>query len=61
VVGVKAAAVNVNCETTVLAAEVRTAAISGVGAPGVAEDPHAASRLATRKRMKNSFSFIKPP
>ena len=37
-VGVKAAAVSVNCETTVLAAEVRIAATSAVGScPGVFE------------------------
>ena len=35
VVGVKAAAVSVNCETTVPAADVRTAATSGVGSDGV--------------------------
>jgi hypothetical protein len=34
IVGVKTAAVNVNWETTVLAADVRTAATSGVGSPG---------------------------
>ena len=44
-VGVKTAAVNVNCDTTVLAAEVRTAATSGVGS-GVVEGPQAAMNKA---------------
>src|SRR5688500_20249183 len=62
-VGVNAAAVSVNCETTVLAAEVRTAAISGVGpCPSDAGD---GLQAATNKAMKitviTGFSFIEPP
>jgi hypothetical protein len=61
VVGVKAAAVKVNCETTVLAAEVRIAATSGVGSLGVADGPHAAISIAVKKSVVNSLSFIHPP
>src|SRR5688572_32168630 len=39
VVGVKAAAVSVNCDTTVPAADVRTAATSGVGSDRVGAPP----------------------
>jgi hypothetical protein len=59
-VGVKTAAVNVNCDTTVLAAEVRTAATSGVGS-GVVADPQAArSRLKTSKSARY-FGFMETP
>ncbi len=57
-VGVKTAAVKVNCETTVLAAEVRTAATSGVGAAGVAGDPQAASSRTTMRESTASLFFI---
>jgi hypothetical protein len=59
-VGVKAAAVRVNCDITVLAADVRIAATSGVESAGVAEGPHAAINAATRKQTRNSFSFMEP-
>ena len=57
--GVNTAAVNVNCDTTVLAAEVRTTETLGVGS-GVDEDPHAASRISVTNAVKISFSFIEP-
>jgi len=61
-VGVKAAAVSVNCEMTVLAAEVRTAAISGVGScEDGGEDPHAATNMAMRMTLMSGLSFMKPP
>jgi hypothetical protein len=62
-VGVKAAAVSVNCEMTVLAAEVRTAATSGVDsdpAGGVA-DPHAAANMAIKMTITTDFSYMEPP
>jgi hypothetical protein len=59
-VGVNTAAVNVNCETTVLAAEVRTAATSGVGS-GVVADPQATSKIALMSKSVRYFSFIKSP
>jgi hypothetical protein len=59
-VTVNAAAVSVNCDTTVLAAEVLTAAISGV-ASGVVEGPHAAVSMMTRDATMISFDFIEPP
>jgi hypothetical protein len=59
--GVKTAAVSVNCATTVFAAEVRTTATSGVGPMGVAEGPHATSKVAIKKIKQNSFGFMKPP
>jgi hypothetical protein len=58
VVGVKAAAVNVNCETTVLAADVRTAATSGVGSPGVADGPQEATSIAITNIVMNSLGFM---
>src|SRR5258708_25640608 len=57
-IGVKTEAVNVNCETTVLAADVRTAATSGVG-PGVVADPQATSRTVMIRIVAMSFGFIK--
>jgi len=58
--GVKTAAVNVNCETTVLAADVRTAATSGVGS-GVLADPQAASNTAKTSKITRYFGFIEFP
>jgi len=59
VVGVNAAAVNVNCETTVLAADVRTAPISEVGSAVVASgDAHATINMATRAVITIDLSFI---
>ena len=59
-VTVNAAAVSVNCETTVLAAEVRTAATSGVGSRGccVADPPQAPISSAMSIVVTTSFSFI---
>jgi hypothetical protein len=57
-VGVKTAAVNVNCETTVLAADVRTAATSGVGSDGVAEGPQAARNRMEHSMGREYFGFI---
>jgi hypothetical protein len=59
-VGVKAAAVNVNCATTVLAADVRIAATSDVGSAfGVPAAPHAELSTTTRVTSRVSLSFIK--
>jgi hypothetical protein len=60
-VGVKTAAVNVNCDTTVLAAEVRTAATSGVDSAGVAADPQAAIKAAIIAAVTRIFGFMEPP
>ncbi len=57
-VGVNAAAVNVNCASTVLAAEVRTAATSGVGAAGVAAPLQAASQRDATREITMFFLFI---
>jgi hypothetical protein len=57
-VGVNAAAVSVNSEITVLAAEVRTAATSGVGSGGGLADPHAAITIAMKMAVAISFSLI---
>jgi hypothetical protein len=60
-VDVKAAAVSVNCETTVPAAEVRMAATSDVGScSGVFAEPQAATRIVRRSAVTISFGFIKP-
>ena len=58
--GVNAAAVSVNCEMTVLAADVRTAATSGVGPDGcwVAVPPQAPIRSAMNIVVTTSLSFI---
>src|SRR6185503_5800547 len=54
--GVNAAAVSVNCEMTVLAADVRIAATSGVGScSGVLEEPHAAINIMKRIAVTISF------
>jgi hypothetical protein len=58
---VNAAAVSVNCETTVLAAEVRTAATSGVASGCVSEDPQAVINMAMKMTVTISFSFMEPP
>jgi hypothetical protein len=60
-VGVNTAAVNVNCDTTVLAADVRTAATSGVGSAGVSEGPQATIKAAMNTVVIRIFSFMKPP
>ena len=60
--GVKAAAVSVNCDTTVLAAEVRTAATSGVDpVAGVADGPQAVINKMTAMTVAISLGFMKPP
>jgi hypothetical protein len=62
-VGVNAAAVSVNCEMTVLAAEVRMTATSGVGSPsgGGFTDPHAAiTTVATTMTLTVNLSLIEP-
>jgi len=55
--GENTAAVNVNWETTVLAADVRTAATSGVGS-GVVDDPQAAISNAGIRSDRRSLFFI---
>ena len=59
--GVKAAAVKVNWDTTVLAAEVRTAATSGVGSEGVAAAPQAESNTAMRRMVRVVLIFMLHP
>src|SRR6266487_573453 len=60
-VAVKAAAVSVNSEITVLAADVRTTATSGVDSCSCAlGDPHAASKMAISITIIVSLSFIEP-
>ena len=60
-VGVNAAAVSVNCEMTVLAAEVRMAATSAVGSCAcVPGDPHAAISTMNRIAVIINFGFIEP-
>src|SRR5215216_1356925 len=61
VVGVNAAAVSVNCEMIVLAAEVRTAATSGVASPDAGEGLHAATNMAMKMTVITGFSFMEPP
>jgi hypothetical protein len=58
---VNTAAVNVNWETTVLAAEVRTAATSGVGSEGVGLAPQAVSSSTRMRRTNVDFVFIVHP
>ena len=57
-VGVNTAAVNVNCEMTVLAAEVRITATSGVGSWGGFADQHAANRTVISITLMVSLSFM---
>jgi hypothetical protein len=60
-VGVNTAAVNVNCEITVLAAEVRMAATSAVGSCSeVVGDPHAGTRIAISRILIISLNFMEP-
>jgi len=56
VVGVKTAAVSVNSETTVLAAEVRMAFTSGVGSIGTAGAQ--AESTSARRRIANVFFLV---
>ena len=58
--GVNTAAVNVNCETTVLAAEVRTAATSGVGS-GVVADPQACRICDSSGHDAGHVAPMRPP
>jgi hypothetical protein len=57
-IGENTAAVNVNCDTTVLAAEVRTAATSGVGSAAVGEPPQAASSMMENSKIMDSLFFM---
>jgi hypothetical protein len=61
-VGVKAAAVSVNWEITVLAADVRMAATSAVGSCswGVLADPQAVKKMAISIRLRVGLRFMEP-